>query len=998
MEHNYKRIDGINEGKQIHGHVLKLGLSYDVFIHTSLINFYSQSGELDDARLVFDKSPLRDPVSFTALITGYISRERFKDARKLFDEMPLRDVVSWNSIIAGHTKIQRFQEAIDLFKEMQIAKIKPNESTLVTVLSACAQSGCLTTGGYAHTHHYKESMDLFRIMLQSNHKPNEVTLLMILPTCAHMGALDLGKWIHAYINKNIPESSNPSLSTSLIDMYAKCGDIEAAKSVFESLKHKSLASWNAMISGLAMHRQAHKAIELFKKMVNDGFTPDDITFVGVLSACSHGGLVNSGRHLFHSMIQDFKILPKLQHYGCMIDLLGRAGLFEEAMDMIKKMEVNPDGAIWGSLLGACTFYQNTLLGEFFFKKVVELDPESSGAHVMLSNLYAANGQWDDVARIRTKFKDDGSKKIPGCTSIEIDGIVHEFLASDRTHPMSDQIYAMLEETNRVLEKSGYVLDTSLVLYDMDDEWKEGQLCQHSERLAIAFGLISTKPGTTIRIMKNLRVCSNCHSATKLISKIFEREIIARDRNRFHHFKNGICTCMDQWDITAVEITMPKKRRDHSASTDKSRRSPYKCNTKNKNPSEKDQNLKEWEEAKCPVCMEHPHNAILLLCSSHSNNCRPYMCDTSRRHSNCFNQFRKSFVTPATTSEPPSTATFQESKMVCPLCRGQVKGWVVVEAAREFMNAKSRSCSSGTCEFSGTYSDLRRHARVVHPLVRPSEADPGRQQDWRRLESERNLGDLLRNITRFNLENGNLKALVLSSNSFTGGFPEKLCSRDSNLRHLFISSNRLSGDFPFLVLICSSIEVVGISGNNFGNEIPSGIHYLKNLIDLLLNNNSFSGSLPSEIGNLSNLVNLYLFGNMIIGPLLETFSHLKNLTIVNISQNRFSGSISPLMGSDLLLLFDSTNNSFSGFIPSKLARLTRLSGGMPEEIENLTGLNVPKFFKETISPGKFLEHLASVRNCSSLGYQRTCSQRAIREEIMGNEILKLRESKREMEMG
>ncbi|KAL7593124.1 hypothetical protein Lser_V15G33050 [Lactuca serriola] len=188
--------------------------------------------------------------------------------------------------------------------------------------------------------------------------------------------------------------------------------------------------------------------------------------------------------------------------------------------------------------------------------------------------------------------------------------------------------------------------------------------------------------------------------------------------------------------------MPKKRRDHSASTDKSRRSPYKCNTKNKNPSEKDQNLKEWEEARCPVCMEHPHNAILLLCSSHNNNCRPYMCDTSRRHSNCFNQFRKSFVTPATAAEPPSTATVQESKMVCPLCRGQVKGWVVVEAAREFMNAKSRSCSSGTCEFSGTYSDLRRHARVVHPLVRPSEADPGRQQDWRRLESERNLGDLL----------------------------------------------------------------------------------------------------------------------------------------------------------------------------------------------------------------------------------------------------------------
>ncbi|KVI01303.1 pentatricopeptide repeat-containing protein At1g08070, chloroplastic [Cynara cardunculus var. scolymus] len=595
------RIDGTNEGKQIHGHVLKLGLGCDVFIHTSMINFYAQSGELEDGRLVFDKSPLRDVVSFTALITGYTSQGRLEDARKLFDEMPVRDVVSWNSIIAGYARSQRFKEAIDIFKEMQLAKIKPDESTLVTVLSACAQSGCLTTGkrirnliidrgldsnlrlvnalidmyskcselaearslfdsmsnknivswnvmigGYTHKHHYRESLDLFRTMLQSNYEPNEVTLLSALPACAHMGALDFGKWIHAYIDKNFPESSNTSLSTSLIDMYAKCGDIEAAKTVFESVKLKSLASWNAMISGLAMHRRAHEAIGLLEKMVNEGLEPDDITFVGVLSACSHAGLVNHGRRYFISMIQDFKISPKLQHYGCVIDLLARAGLFEEAMTMIKNMEVNPDGAIWGSLLGACTFYQNVPLGEYFAKKVLELDPGNSGAQMLLSNLYAAARRWDDVARIRTKFKDDGSKKIPGCTSIEIDGVVHEFLVSDRTHPMSKQIYEMLEETNRLLHDSGHVPDNSLVLYDISDEWKEEILCQHSERLAIAFGLISTKPGTTIRIMKNLRVCSNCHSATKLISKIFDREIIARDQNRFHHFKNGACSCLDCW--------------------------------------------------------------------------------------------------------------------------------------------------------------------------------------------------------------------------------------------------------------------------------------------------------------------------------------------------------------------------------------------------------------------------------------------------------------------
>ena len=301
-----------------------------------------------------------------------------------------------------------------------------------------------------------------------------------------------------------------------------------------------------MISGLAMHRRADEAIELFKNMVNEGLTPDDVTFVGVLSACSHGGLVNLGKKYFNLMIHEYNISHKLQHYGCVIDLLARAGLFEEAMEIIKKMEVKPDGAIWGSLLGACISYKNVQLGEYFAKNVLELDPESSGAHTLLSNLYAANGKWDDVARIRTKFKDEGSKKIPGCTSIEVDGIVHEFLASDKSHPMSDKIYAMLEETNRLLDNYGHVPDTSLVLHNMDDELKEGVLSQHSERLAIAFGLISTKPGTPIRIMKNLRVCENCHSATKAISKIFKREIIARDRNRFHHFKNGVCSCNDQW--------------------------------------------------------------------------------------------------------------------------------------------------------------------------------------------------------------------------------------------------------------------------------------------------------------------------------------------------------------------------------------------------------------------------------------------------------------------
>ncbi|GAB4832888.1 hypothetical protein Ancab_006906 [Ancistrocladus abbreviatus] len=542
------KLGAIDGGKQIHGQVLKLGLDSDAFVHTSLINMYAQIGELGYARLVFEKSSLRDAVSFTALITGYASRGLLDDARVLFDEIPVRDVVSWNAMIAGYGQSGRFEESLAFFQEMQRAEVTPNQSTLLSVLSACAQSASLELGnrvrswieenglaenlqianalidmyskcgdlnsawslfetmaqrdliswnvmigGYVHNSQYKEALSLFRHMQQLRIKPNEVTFISILPACAHLGALDFGKWIHAYIDKNFCSLENSSLSTSLIDMYAKCGDIEAAKQVFDSLITKNLASWNAMISGLAMHGSANDALDLFSKMVGDGIQPDEITFVGVLSACSHGGLVEHGREYFSYMIHDHNISPKLQHYGCMIDLFGRAGMFDEAETLVASMEVEPDGAIWGSLLSACRAHKKVELAEHLAPYLFELEPDNTGTYVLMSNIYAGAGRWDDVARIRTKLNDKGMKKTPGCTSIEVDSVVHEFLVGDRTHPQSNDIYEMLDEIDRLLDLAGHVSDTSEVLYDMDENWKEGLLSHHSERLAIAFGLISTKP-------------------------------------------------------------------------------------------------------------------------------------------------------------------------------------------------------------------------------------------------------------------------------------------------------------------------------------------------------------------------------------------------------------------------------------------------------------------------------------------------------------------------
>ncbi|WZZ56812.1 hypothetical protein YC2023_056919 [Brassica napus] len=583
------------EGRQIHAQVMKLGCELDRYAHTSLISMYARNGRLEDARKVFDTSSQRDVVSCTALITGYASRGDVRSARKVFDGITERDVVSWNAMITGYVENCGYEEALELFKEMMRTNVRPDEGTLVSVLSACAQSGSIELGreihtlvddhhgfgsslkivnafiglyskcgdveiasglfeglsckdvvswntligGYTHMNLYKEALLLFQEMLRSGESPNDVTMLSVLPACAHLGAIDIGRWIHVYIDKRLKGVTNGSaLRTSLIDMYAKCGDIEAAHQVFNSMMHKSLSSWNAMIFGFAMHGRANAAFDLFSRMRKNGIEPDDITLVGLLSACSHSGLLDLGRHIFKSVTQDYNITPKLEHYGCMIDLLGHAGLFKEAEEIIHMMPMEPDGVIWCSLLKACKMHGNLELAESFAQKLMEIEPENSGSYVLLSNIYATAGRWEDVARIREVLNGKGMKKVPGCSSIEIDSVVHEFIIGDKLHPQSREIYRMLEEMDVLLEEAGFVPDTSEVLQEMEEEWKEGALRHHSEKLAIAFGLISTKPGTKLTVVKNLRVCRNCHEATKLISKIYNREIVARDRTRFHHFRDG----------------------------------------------------------------------------------------------------------------------------------------------------------------------------------------------------------------------------------------------------------------------------------------------------------------------------------------------------------------------------------------------------------------------------------------------------------------------------
>jgi len=376
-------------------------------------------------------------------------------------------------------------------------------------------------------------------------KPNEVIVLGALSACSQLGALKEGEKIHGYIMEEKLDI-NVIVCNAVIDMYAKCGFVNKAYSVFENMFcRKSLVTWNTMIMAFAMHGDAYKALELFKQMGRAGVHPDAVSYLAVLCACNHAGLVEDGVQLFDSMAGS-GVTPNVKHYGSVVDLLGRAGRLKEAYDIINSMPMFPDVVLWQSLLGACKTYGNVEMAEIASRKLVEMGSNSCGDFVLLSNVYAAHERWNDVGRVREAMKNRDVKKIPGFSYIEVDGVIHKFVNGDLSHSNWRDIYAKLDEIKFRLKAYGYVAETNFVLHDIGQEDKENVLCYHSEKLAVAFGLISTSEGTPIQVIKNLRICGDCHVVIKLISKIYNREIIVRDRARFHRFKEGLCSCKDFW--------------------------------------------------------------------------------------------------------------------------------------------------------------------------------------------------------------------------------------------------------------------------------------------------------------------------------------------------------------------------------------------------------------------------------------------------------------------
>ncbi|XP_038981069.1 pentatricopeptide repeat-containing protein At3g62890-like [Phoenix dactylifera] len=524
-------LAAVPDGEMSHALVLKRGLDANLFVRNSLVDMYFKFGCPAVARRLFDGMPVRDVVSWNTLISGYSSCGDITAAREVFDRMPERSMVSWSAMIAGHARSGDVATARELFDQMP----ERNVVCWNAMIAGCAQN-----------EKFLDSIELFRKMLQSGCAlPNDVTLVSVLSACAHLGALDLGMWIDGFIKRRSMELSL-FLGNALSDMYAKCGCIGEARRVFERMKERDVISWSIIICGSAMHGHAEEAISGFHEMLQRGIKPNDITFMGILSACTHAGLVDDGLKYFNRMSYEFGIDPKVEHYGCVVDLLSRAGRLDEAENLINSMQVPPNVIVWGALLGGCRIYGDICRGERVVHHILELDPGHSGSYVYLAHVYSSIGRLEDAARCRLRMREKQVAKMPGCSWIEVDSTVHEFFMGDRSHPQSEKIYSMIGALSLRMKLAGYVPDTTVVSQSIDEEEKEDALSMHSEKLAVAFGLISTKEGATIRVVKNLRVCNDCHEAMKFISKIVAREIVLRDRSRFHHFSEGKCSCKDYW--------------------------------------------------------------------------------------------------------------------------------------------------------------------------------------------------------------------------------------------------------------------------------------------------------------------------------------------------------------------------------------------------------------------------------------------------------------------
>ncbi|XP_061354488.1 pentatricopeptide repeat-containing protein At5g13270, chloroplastic isoform X2 [Gastrolobium bilobum] len=556
-------------GKQIHSQLIRLGFTANDWIETSISNMYVKCGWLDGAEVATNKMTNKNAVACTGLMVGYTQDARHKDALLLFAKMinegvkldefvfsiVLKACAALGDLYIGrqihgysvklglesevsvgtplvdfYVKCARFDAARQAFESIR----EPNDFSWSAIITGYCQSG-----------RFDRALEIFKTIRSKKVLLNSFIYTNIFQACSAVSDLIFGAQIHAdAIKKGLVECL--SGESAMITMYSKCGKVDYARQAFLTIDKPDTVAWTAIICAYAYHGKASEALRLFNEMQGSGVRSNAVTFIGLLTACSHSGLIKEGKQFLDSMSDKYGVDPTIDHYNCMIDIYSRAGLLQEALEMIRSLPSEPDVMSWKSLLGGCWSHRNLEIGMIAAERIFHLDPLDSATYVIMFNLYALAGKWDEAAQFRKMMAERNLKKEVSCSWIIVKGKVHRFVVGDRHHPQTEQIYSKLKQLNFAVKKKGEerLLNEEDALRDFTE--RKGQLLDHSERLALAYGLICNTPETPIMIFKNTRSCKDCHDFAKSVSLVTGRELVVRDANRFHHIKSGECSCHDYW--------------------------------------------------------------------------------------------------------------------------------------------------------------------------------------------------------------------------------------------------------------------------------------------------------------------------------------------------------------------------------------------------------------------------------------------------------------------
>ncbi|KAB1221221.1 hypothetical protein CJ030_MR2G020381 [Morella rubra] len=595
----------VTKGQEVHAHAIKVGLEADLSVSNSLIGFYTECGSVKEVTALFEKMPVRDIITWTAMITAYMDFGLVDLAVEMFDKMPERNSFSYNALMAGLCQNGEGSRALELFVNMVKESAELTEFTLTSVLNACGllmdskisgqihgfilkigygsnafieaalldmctrcdrladatkmftrwpldkESSMIRTSlicGYARKGWPDEALSLFNIsQSEGTMVVDEVASTSVLGLCGTLGCHHMGKQIHCHALKS-GFLSDLRVGNAIVSMYSKCWNMDDAIKIFNHIPTHDTVSWNGLLAGHILHRQGDEALVVWSKMKKIGMKPDEVTFVLIISAyrTTNSNLVHECRSLFLSLKNIYGIEPTAEHYASFVGVLGYWGLLEEAEEVINKMPFEPGASVWRALLDSCRIRLNTTIGKRVVKRILAVEPKDPSTYILVSNLYSASGRWHCSDMIRTDMRERGFRKRPGRSWIIYKNKIHSFYARDKSHPQSKDIYSGLEILIVECLKSGYVPDTSFVLHEAEEHQKKDFLFYHSAKLAATYGLLMTRPGKPIRIVKNILLCGDCHTFLKHVSVVTKREIFLRDSSGFHCFSGGHCSCKDYW--------------------------------------------------------------------------------------------------------------------------------------------------------------------------------------------------------------------------------------------------------------------------------------------------------------------------------------------------------------------------------------------------------------------------------------------------------------------